>query len=149
MSIKVDQALIDTLIKANIGIDIVHENGVISEGAGWVFDEANGAYVPTSMRPYVDARVFQGDKEPFSLSDSDEVTGFYQCLVNYPIDQGAHIVKQKAEEILTAFKIGSVLSYDGQDVSITKTKRYSGEIANGSFYQIAVRIFFIAFTQRG
>lgn len=146
MSIKIDQAFTNTLLTAGLLLDIVHEGGNYSIWNGVSYDHKVGVYTPTANRAFLEAIHFPAGKAEFSSKDSDEATGMFQVIVKYAADNGAFLAKSKAEEVLSAMKIGNI-EYSGQKVFLTSNSK-SGGRTDGGFYQITVRVFYRAFVAR-
>ena len=132
MSIKVDQALIQSFISAAFGLPVAHEN----------ID-----YTPTVGTAYAEITVFDSGTEALDLSHTNERIGLFQCVLRYPINTGAVAAKTKAEAIFNRFEIGSKHTYSGQDVWITAHDRQPGYPENG-WYKIVMRMRYRAFITR-
>ena len=147
MSIKIDQAFVSAILSAGLAIDIVHENGIYSDWNGASYDYVQSVYTPDAQVPYAEIKVFPAGKQPFSLKHSDEAVGLFQAIIRYPVDEGAFLIKEKAELIISALPIGGILSYEGQNVNIVSNSRDSGSTVSG-FYEIIVRANYRAFVTR-
>ena len=111
MSIKIDQALVQTFIDGNFGLPIAHEN-------------VN--YTPTAGTAYAELRVLQNDVTPFTLKDTDETDGVFRIRLFYPQDSGAVTAKTKADSIFDTYKVGAELTYSGVTVRIVSRQRQPG-----------------------
>ena len=147
MSIKIDQALIDTVLSGSLAIDIVHENGLYSTWNGSAYVSSQGVYSPQTDREHIEIRNFPANSIPLSLNNSDETVGLFQAIIKYPADIGAITIKQKAEAFLALFTLGTALTYSGQKVYPTSKNRDGGRI-EGGFYQIVCRVDYRAFVAR-
>ena len=147
MTIKIDQALIDTVLSGGLAIDVVHENGLYSTWSGSAYVSSQGVYTPATDREHIEIRNFPASSIAFSLKDSDESVGMFQAIIKYPADIGAITIKQKAEAFLALFTIGTALIYSGQKVYPTSKNRDGGRI-EGGFYQIVCRVDYRAFVAR-
>lgn len=132
MSIKVDQALVQSFISGNFLLPIAHEN----------ID-----YTPTVGTAYAEITVFDTGTEPLDLAHTNEQIGLFQCVLRYPVNTGAVAAKTKAEAIFNRFEIGSKHTYSGQDVWITAHDRQPGYPENG-WYKIVMRMRYRAFITR-
>ncbi len=117
MSVKIDQALVNTFIGASFGLPIAHENK---------------GYTPTSDA-YAELLVLQNDTTALSLAHSNETDGIFRVILRYPIGTGAVVVKQKTDEIFAVFKIGARPAYDGQDLVIKTNQRQPSNVDDGWF----------------
>jgi len=147
MSIKIDQAFTSLMLGGSLGIDIVHDNGAYSAWDGVSYTSKRGVYKPQARREFMEMTTFQASKAAFSLADTDDAVGFYQCILKYPADVGAIIVKQKAEQVLNLLKVGSKPTYAGQKINIISNNRDGGRV-NGGFYEIVIRANYRAFVTR-
>lgn len=147
MSEAIDQAFIATILDGGLAIDISHENGLYSAWDGASYAHEEGVYVPSANREYCEIKNFPADRVPFSLKHSDNEVGFFQIILRYPVDVGAHTIKAKAEEALNLFTPGVPISYAGQNVNIESKRRDGGRVEDG-FYQIVARVSYSAFVQR-
>jgi hypothetical protein len=147
MSEAIDQAFIDTILSGGLAIDVVHENGLYSTWSGTAYTHTAGVYTPDANREHCEIRNFPADRVPYSLNHSDVEVGFFQIILKYPSDIGAHTIKAKAEDVLALFKHGTPITYGSQSVNIDSKRRDGGRI-EGGFYQIVVRISYRAFVSR-
>ena len=132
MSIKLDQALVQSFIDGAFGLPIAHENT---------------DYVPVHGTPFAELAVFQNEVKPFDLNTNDNVTGLLQIILRYPQGGVAVAAKAKADEILTNYKIGNVYTYGGQALTVTGRQRFSNT-QSGGWYEVGLRVNFVAFTAR-
>lgn len=132
MTIKIDQALIQHFISGSFGLPIAHENL---------------PYAPTSGTPYAEILVIQNDITAADLSHTNETDGIFRVILRYPVDTGAVTAKQKADAIFSYFKIGSEISYSGQEIVITRHARANGYSEQG-WYKIVITISYKAFLAR-
>ena len=147
MSITIDQAFIQAVMNGGLALDIVLENGVFSTWNGSAYVNSVGAYTPVAGRGFIEIRSFPAGTRAFSLSDSDEHVGLFQAIIKYPADTSAFLVKTKAENFLSLFKIGAAITYNVHKVFIVSKYRDGGR-SEGSFYQIVCRVNYQAYTDR-
>jgi len=147
MSIKIDQAFTALMLGGSLSIDIVHDNGAYSTWDGVSYTSKRGVYNPQARREFMEMTTFPANKAAFSLADTDDAVGLYQCILKYPADVGAIIAKQKAEQVLNLLKIGSKLTYSGQEINIISNSRDGGRV-DGGFYEIVIRANYRAFVTR-
>lgn len=132
MSVKIDQAFINTFIDADFGLDIAHENL---------------SYSPTAGTEYVQLLNIPNDITPFSVKETNETDGIFRIILYWPVDEGAIQAKLKADEIMDAFTIGSQVCYDGQCATVTRLSRQKG-IAENGWYKTLITIAYKAFIRR-
>lgn len=144
--IKIDQALVDTILSGNLALDVVHENGSYSQWTT-VYTTKSGVYTPIADRPFLEIKNFPAGSSPLSLAHSNDVVGLYQVIVRYPVDTGAITAKNKTEAVLALFKVGSTITYSTQNIHIESNARDGGRVNEG-FYEIVVRINYRAFVTR-
>ena len=135
MSIKIDQALIQGFIDEAFGLDIAHENV---------------HFEPTAGAPWVEIKVIRNEAVPDTLGATvgeDETTGIFQATLYYPENEYSIDAKTKADEIMAAFKIGTVFTYGTQEVLIRRKDRGSGFNEDG-WYKLVMRFTFNARTVR-
>lgn len=131
-SAKLDQAFIDRFVSQAFGLPIAHENL---------------PFEPTAGTPYVELKVLQNDTTPRSLSDTDQTDGVFRVILRYPVDQGAIAAKQKADNILNAFKVGRRVSYQGVSATVVSHSRREGYAEDG-WYKLVVDFRYRAFIKR-
>jgi len=147
LSIKIYQALTEAILFGEFELDIVHGNEVWSYWNGSAYESKKGVYTPDAERPYLDATFFPSASSPLTLNCTDEDDGLFQIIVNYPVGSGVFTTMSKLEEIKNAFYVGSILTYDGQNINITLQRTTNGVPENG-FYAINFRAEYRAFTTR-
>lgn len=141
--IKIDQAFTSALLAAEIGLDIVWENGIYSVWDGSTYTTTNGVYVPTNGRAWTEAFVLPNDTTGLSLSTSNQTDGLFRVILRYPRDIGSITAKTKADQIFDAFKIASIVEYGGQGAVITNYQRQEGTPEDG-WYKLVLSIFYRA-----
>ena len=134
MSLDLDNAFLNEWINtySNFSIDTAHEN----------ID-----YKPTAGTAYAELRMLPNGVEALSLADSNETTGIFRVILRYPLHKTAVAAKTKAEEIMSAFKIGKRISYDLNQLIVTSVKRDPGVPEDGWYKQV-VSISYRAFLTR-
>ena len=129
---KLDQALVQSVIDGSFGLPLAYENE---------------DYTPTAGTAYAALTVSENEKRGFTLNDTDSITGYLQINLKYPLGATAITAKSKAADIFAAYPIGKVLTYSGQSLEITGTHRVSAAPVDG-WYEIALRINFEAYLAR-
>lgn len=124
MSVNIDQAFIDSFIDNDFGLEIAHENL---------------AYSPSPGTEYVELLNIPNDITPLSLTGSDETDGIFRIILRWPVDDGSINAKTKADEIMSAFKIGTQVCYNGQCSTVTRQARQKGFNESG-WYKILITI---------
>lgn len=132
MSFKIDQAYMTQFIAGAFGLPIVHENV---------------DYTPTPQTAYVEIFQIPNEEVGLSLNDSNMTTGIFRAILRYPLNATAIDAKEKAEEIIAFFPIGSEVAYGGQSTRVTGTNRVKGVPEDG-WYKIVVSISYNAFLTR-
>lgn len=132
MSIKIDQAFVQTFIDADLALEMAHENLT---------------YEPTAGTAYAELINLPNDITPLTLNDVNQTDGVFRILLNYPANEGAITPKTKADEILSAYKVGSQVCYDGQCATVTRQYRQPGTAENG-WYRIVITIGYRAYIAR-
>lgn len=132
--LKIDQAFITAWKTTNseFGLPTAYENK---------------HYKPTQDAAYAEIFMLPNDSEALSLADSDETSGIFRVILRYPVGKGAFAAKNKAQEIINAFPIGTGVPYSGQSAIITKTSRQKGVNEDG-WYKIVVSIQYFAIITR-
>ena len=125
---NIDQAFINEFINQSFGLPIAHEN----------ID-----FTPTAGTAFVSLRLLSNDVTPLSYTESDETDGIFRIILNWPAGKGSIQAKNKADEILAAFNIGTRLSYSGQYLTVTSASREQGESIDG-WYRIIISIAYYA-----
>lgn len=131
--VKIDQAFVSSFIAGGFGLEIAHENL---------------PYEPTTGTPYAQITTLQNDVTGYDLSSRDLTDGVFRVILNYPAGSGAIVPKQKADEILTAYPIGSLVSYQGQAATIQSQQRQPG-VAEAGWYSIVITLGYRAKLLRG
>ena len=131
MSVLIDQALTQAFLDAAFGLPIAHENI---------------PYVPTDAA-YAELAFAPNDITPLTVADTDETDGVMQVTLRYPLNQSSIPAKQKADEILGAFPIGSKFTHGGQAVQIARARRSNG-VAEDGWYAITITLSYRAFLRR-
>ena len=134
MSMSVDQAFVDAYVNDNsaFGIAVTGENL---------------PYGPTDSRtPYAELITLPNPTERLS-ADTVEMTGLFRVILRYPLDRGDFEMKTKAEAILAAFPIDSVISYGGQNVQIINVHRGPGNPEKG-WFKAVITLGYQAFKNR-
>ena len=132
MSLKIDQAFIESFINANFGLEIAYQNL---------------PYEPTANIPYAELLNIPNDITALDLNDTYETDGLFRVILRYPAETGAITPKTKAEEIMAHYRIGSSVSYSGQSARITAVSRQAG-LVEESWYVTVITITYRAFIQR-
>ena len=132
MSLKIDLAFLQKFIDDAYGLPIAHEN-------------LN--YSPVSGTAYAELHTLPNDITPLSLKHSDQTDGVFRVILRYPANTGAINIKTMADSILSGFKIGTIVSYDGQKATVFKTNRNNG-IHDNQWHTMIVDIFYRAFITR-
>lgn len=128
MSVRIDQALIESFRAGNFGLRIVYENNTS---------------LGNPEDPFVELVILQGDIIPHTLQDLDQTTGVMNFIVCYPQDTGAIPAKTKVSEILTAYQVGREVTYNGVIVEVTGKQRLSNRNEAG-YYQVIGQIRYLA-----
>ena len=131
-AIAIDQAFINTFIDASLGLEIAHENV---------------SYKPTAGTEYVELINIPNDETALSINDSNETDGLFRIILYWPINEGSIAPKTKADEIISAFTIGTRICYSGQCATVTKTSRQNG-ISDGGWYKTIITIRYYAVIAR-
>lgn len=132
MSIKIDQAFIDSFINASFGVEIAYQNL---------------PYEPTSGTAYAELLNIPNDITALDLKNTNETDGLFRVILRYPADSGAITPKTKAESIMANYPIGSSVSYSGQSAIITAVNRQAGIVEEG-WYVTVITITYRAFITR-
>lgn len=93
--------------------------------------------------------VTPGPSSPVTLGEGgeDDNPGFMQIDINFPKGKGDGAVLEKADDLLTAFPAGRVLTYNGQDVHI-KGSSVTPPRYVGGYYRVSLTINYYARTTR-
>lgn len=132
MSVKIDQAFIQSYIDGSFGLPIAYENS---------------PYSPIAGTAYAELRNITNPIEANSITDTNETTGIFRVVVRYPADSGAITAKEKAEEIMANYGIGSSVTYLSQSATILSVERRTG-VAEEGWYVLVVSIGYISFITR-
>ena len=113
MSIKIDQAFVQSFNNGSFGLPINYENM---------------PYTPVSGTAYAELISLPNPIDSLSLSDMNETSGIFRVILRYPIDGGAITPKAKAEEIMAHYPIGSSVAYSGQSATIRSVSRQAASV---------------------
>ena len=132
MSIKIDQAFVQSFNNGSFGLPINYENM---------------PYTPVSGTAYAELISLPNPIDSLSLLDMNETSGIFRVILRYPIDGGAITPKAKAEEIMAHYPIGSSVAYSGQSATIRSVSRQAASVID-AWYTIVVSIRYISFITR-
>ena len=132
MSIKIDQAFIQSFIDGAYGLETAYQNQ---------------PYTPTAGTPYAELLNIPNDITALDLKDTNETDGLFRIILRYPVDSGAFAAKNQAETIMADYSIGSSVSYSGQSARITAVNRQQG-VVEESWYVTLITISYRAFIPR-
>ena len=132
MSIKIDQAFIQSFIDGAYGLETAYQNQ---------------PYTPTAGTPYAQLLNIPNDITALDLKDTNETDGLFRIILRYPVDSGAFAAKNQAETIMADYSIGSSVSYSGQSARITAVNRQQG-VVEESWYVTLITISYRAFIPR-
>lgn len=132
MSLSIDQAFVSSFIAAEFGLPIAHENV---------------SYDPVPGEPYAELLNLPNSVEPFTVADINETSGLFRIILRYPTGQGSIAVKQKAEEIMAFYGIGTNVTYNGQSATITAVQRQAGH-PEDAIYKLVITIRYQAYLAR-
>lgn len=132
MSIKIDQAFIQSFIDGAYGLETAYQNQ---------------PYTPTAGTPYAQLLNIPNDITALDLTDTNETDGLFRIILRYPVDSGAFAAKNQAETIMADYSIGSSVSYSGQSARITAVNRQQG-VVEESWYVTLITISYRAFIPR-
>ena len=132
MSIKIDQAFIQSFIDGAYGLETAYQNQ---------------PYTPTAGTPYAELLNIPNDITALDLKDTNETDGLFRIILRYPVDSGAFAAKNEAETIMADYSIGSSVSYSGQSARITAVNRQQG-VVEESWYVTLITISYRAFIPR-
>ena len=128
----VDSALVESFIDQDFGLPIAHENR---------------NYKPVSGTAYAEILVLQNDKTAWSIEDVDQSDGVFRVILRYPSGQGVGGIKNKADEIINTYKIGSRIIYNDQVIEVTAVNRAVGVQETG-WYKIVIDVRYKTFFRR-
>ena len=132
MSIKIDQAFVQSFIDGNFGLPVDYENMPYTPVSGTAFAEL--IHLPNPI-------------DSLTLADMNETSGLFRVILRYPVDSGAITAKAKAEEIMAHYPIGSSVAYSGQSATIRSVDRQAG-VVEDAWYTLVVSIRYISFITR-
>jgi hypothetical protein len=132
VSIKIDQAFIQSFIDGAYGLETAYQNQ---------------PYTPTAGTPYAELLNIPNDITALDLKDTNETDGLFRIILRYPVDSGAFAAKNEAETIMADYSIGSSVSYSGQSARITAVNRQQG-VVEESWYVTLITISYRAFIPR-
>lgn len=132
MTVKIDQAFINTFIDGSFDLPIAHENI---------------QYNPTAGTEYAELINLPNDITPLSINDSNETDGIMRVILYWPSNAGSIAPKSKADEILSVFKIGAKVCYDSQCATVVSNSRYKG-VSESGWYKTVISIGYVAFIAR-
>lgn len=119
--VSVDQALLGTLIGANLGYEIAHENL---------------PFTPTTGTPYIEPIVVINDATPFDFEVTSYITdGVFRVIIRVPLDMGAIDAKVMADTISGIFPTGQNITFNHGVFAIKSIQRNPG-IAEDGWYKI-------------
>ena len=128
----VDSALVGSFIDQDFGLPIAHENR---------------NYKPISGTAYAEILVLQNDKTAWSIEDVDQSDGVFRVILRYPSGQGVGGIKNKVDEIIDTYKIGSRIIYNDQVIEVTAVNRGVGVQETGR-YKIVIDVRYKTFFRR-
>ena len=132
MSIKIDQAFVQSFVDGNFSLPVNYENM---------------PYTPVSGTAYAELISLPNPIDSLSLSDMNETSGIFRVILRYPIDGGAITPKAKAEEIMAHYPIGSSVAYSEQSATIRSVSRQAASVID-AWYTIVVSIRYLSFITR-
>ena len=132
MSVKIDQAFISAFIDGDFGLSIAHENK---------------NFEPTAGTEYVELINIPNDITPLTVNGATETDGLLRIILYWPENKGSIQAKLKADEILTAFSMGTRVCYDSQCATITRLGRYAG-VTEAGWHHTIITIGYTAFISR-
>jgi len=132
MSIKIDQAFVQSFIDGSFGLPVDYENMPYTPVSGTAFAEL--IHLPNPI-------------DSLTLADMNETSGIFRIILRYPADGGAIAAKTKAEAIMAHYPIGSSVAYSGQSATIRSVDRQAG-VVEDAWYTLVVSIRYISFITR-
>lgn len=132
MSLKIDQAFVQSFIDGDFGLPIDYENMPYTPVSGTAFAEL--IHLPNPI-------------DSLTLADMNETSGIFRIILRYPADGGAIAAKTKAEAIMAHYPIGSSVAYSGQSATIRSVDRQAG-VVEDAWYTLVVSIRYISFITR-
>jgi hypothetical protein len=132
MSLKIDQAFVQSFIDGSFGLPVDYENMPYTPVSGTAFAEL--IHLPNPI-------------DSLTLADMNETSGIFRIILRYPADGGAVAAKTKAEAIMAHYPIGSSVAYSGQSATIRSVDRQAG-VVEDAWYTLVVSIRYISFITR-
>ena len=132
MSIKIDQAFVQSFIDGSFGLPVDYENMPYTPVSGTAFAEL--IHLPNPI-------------DSLTFADMNETSGIFRIILRYPADGGAVAAKTKAEAIMAHYPIGSSVAYSGQSATIRSVDRQAG-VVEDAWYTLVVSIRYISFITR-
>ena len=132
MSLKIDQAFVQSFIDGDFGLPIDYENMPYTPVSGTAFAEL--IHLPNPI-------------DSLTFADMNETSGIFRIILRYPADGGAIAAKTKAEAIMAHYPIGSSVAYSGQSATIRSVDRQAG-VVEDAWYTLVVSIRYISFITR-
>jgi len=132
MSLKIDQAFVQSFIDGSFGLPVDYENMPYTPVSGTAFAEL--IHLPNPI-------------DSLTLADMNETSGIFRIILRYPADGGAIAAKTKAEAIMAHYPIGSSVAYSGQSATIRSVDRQAG-VVEDAWYTLVVSIRYISFITR-
>lgn len=110
---------------------------------------SNVKYEPAGDTPWARLSFIPNQPSVASLGagGKDEIDGFVQIDLNFPMGSGSLAAETKADFYRTLFPAGARFSYNGQEVLVTSCGISSGRIID-SWYRVSVTIAWYAQLQR-
>lgn len=90
---------------------------------------------------WCEVKFFGNDVTPLTLNSIDESDGFFQITLHYPTGELSFGAKEKAQEILNAFKIGRRINTQDAKIFVTRKQQLPSS-SGASSYDLVLRIFF-------
>lgn len=105
----------------------------------------NTTLKPTAGKPWLQSRFSPNPPTPITCGDEgeDEMTGYLQVNVNAPGGVGENTHNALLIPLINTFKVGTTLSYEGQEVTVTSAGRAQGFPVD-SWYRIPFTVAFRA-----
>jgi len=132
MSLKIDQAFVQSFIDGSFGLPVDYENMPYTPVSGTAFAEL--IHLPNPI-------------DSLTLADMNETSGIFRIILRYPADGGAIAAKTTAEAIMAHYPIGSSVAYSGQSATIRSVDRQAG-VVEDAWYTLVVSIRYISFITR-
>jgi hypothetical protein len=132
MSLKIDQAFVQSFIDGAFGLPVDYENM---------------PYTPVSGTAFAELINIPNPIDSLTLADMNETSGLFRIILRYPADGGAIAAKTKAEAIMAHYPIGSNVAYSEQSATIRSVDRQAG-VVEDAWYTLVVSIRYISFITR-